>query len=130
MTMMPYSGNEPEDQGDFEIKAKAAFEKLEEASRKMGLYPERSQAMQMPDGEFVLVTEFLLGDVAFSDRVQNPQKYSTNTMVNTMEKNLLGDTFLEERAKIQKRLAAGLDPMDDSMDDVIDDATRNVDGRG
>lgn len=115
------NGPEPQDEGDFEIKCKAAMEKLEETSRKMGLYPEQAHAMKMPDDSFVFVVEFLLGDVAFSDRVQNPQKYSTDTMVNTMEKNLLGDTFLEERAKIQKRLAAGLDPMDDSRDEELMD---------
>lgn len=104
---------EPPDFGDFEIKAKAAFERLEDKARKMGLYVDHVQAVMGADGELVLVADFILGDVAFSDRVQNPEKYSTNTMVDTLEKSMQTDTFLEERAKIQRNLAAGRDPLAD-----------------
>lgn len=110
---------EPPDMGDFEIQAKAAFEKIEDKARQLGLYSDQVHAMMTPDGQMVLVVQFLLGDIAFSDRVQNPQKHQTTRMVDDMEKSMQTDTFLEERERIKRNLEAGRDPLDDGPDEEL-----------
>lgn len=99
------------DEMDFELKAKAAFEQIEDKARQMGLYYDSARAVMLPDGELVLMVDFILGDVAFSDRVQNPQRYSTDTLLRTMEKGQQDDDFLNERERIKQALARGEDPL-------------------
>lgn len=97
------------DEMEFELKAKAAFEQIEDKARQMGLYHDGARAVMMPDGELVLMVDFVLGDVAFSDRVQNPQRYATDSMIRTMEKGQQDDDFLNERERIKTALAEGKD---------------------
>lgn len=97
---------------EFELKAKAAFEQVEDRARQMGLYYDNAHAMMLPDGELVLMVDFILGDVAFTDRVQNPDRYATDNMVGIMEKQYQGDEFLAQRERIRKALAEGKDAVD------------------
>lgn len=92
---------------DFELKAKAALDQIEDEARKMGLYIDEAHVMRAQTGELVFVVQFLLGDIAFTERVQFPDKAATNSMVETMEKQLQQDTFLDERERLRKVLESG-----------------------
>lgn len=100
------------DQVEFEAKAKAAFDLVEDKARQIGLYADEAVVMMMPDGNPVLVVNFMIGDVAFSERVQDPQKHATNSMVDTMKQGILGSSWLDERDRLQKALRAGINPLD------------------
>lgn len=106
---------------EFEIKARAALDRLEDKARQMGLYVDSAHVLLMPvpqasEPEMVFAVNFTLGDIAFSDRVQNPDKHATDSMIRTLEMQMRSDDFLEQRTKIQENIAAGRDPFDDGAD--------------
>lgn len=82
---------------------------LDDLARPLGLYVEGIDWAVDSMGQEVCVATFILGDVAFSDRVQAPQRHATNSMVGIMEKQLQGDTFLDMRERLRLAIAEGRD---------------------
>lgn len=105
---------------DFELKAKAAFEQIDDKARQMGMYSNEAHGMQLPNGDMVLIVDFIVGDIAFTDRVQNPERYATDNAFRTMEKGMQSSEFLSEHERIKQALAAGKDPLAALDDDDTD----------
>lgn len=88
------------------------IEKMESTARALGLYLQTARGQRQPLEEFVLVgtdpvvrpfvvAQFLLGDEAFSDRVQHPEKYSDEAVMKGMEHA----TYESEAERIMRRFA-------------------------
>lgn len=95
---------------------------IEEAARKIGLYVDSSTITMVPgqygNPEPALVVDFLVGDIAFSKRVQDPDTDSFDRSFKELEVSMLDDEFLETRAQIQRNVAAGRDPLDDGDEEA------------
>jgi hypothetical protein len=89
-----------------------AGEALDDLARQLGMYVEHYNWIPTPDGQEALVVDFVLGDIAFSDRIQNPQKYSTDDAIRRIAKQLEADTFLDERTRLKEVLAQGGDVLE------------------
>lgn len=72
------------------------IDKMEEAARKLGLYLNRATGQRQPVDRMVPVgvsvpvrplvaATFTLGDEAFSDRVQHPERYTDDAMLAGIE---------------------------------------------
>lgn len=88
MVMMPA---EPPD--NIEEKMLALKDQVEERCAPLGLYL-RGLGLRPPDEhppDMVVVLDFTLGDLAFSDRVQNPEREQINRQVAEMTDEL-GDS--------------------------------------
>lgn len=106
----------PEEHSEFEATARTALERVEDTTRKIGLYVHQSQVALGPGGELVLLVDFLIGDVAFSDRVQDPQKQQDKQIVNTMERSMVADELIAARDRLERNLKAGRNAYDDGDD--------------
>lgn len=117
MSMMPAGQNGP-DEIEFELKAKAALDELEDDARKIGLYVDSAHVMPDPQGsgEMVFMVDFMLGDVAFSDRVQNPEQYGSDQILRGMEAGMQRSDFEETREKMIESLKNG-----GSLDSFLDE---------
>jgi hypothetical protein len=85
---------------------------LEERARRVGLYLEGSAVVQS-QGRPLLVTRMLLGDVAFTKRVQNPDADDVDRELEEMTARIQDDEFLDARQRIARNVAEGRDPLDD-----------------
>lgn len=96
-------------------EARKLMEELENAARRIGLYAENIAigvpigGPNIPEGEeqMVLVAQFTLGDIAFSDRVQNPQADETDMEFRKMAVDLEKDQFEAKRQEIERKLKEG-----------------------
>lgn len=121
--MDPDEPQDPEDQiRDEAFRAEADSliargEGLAERAKKLGLYAEGPAQITMVPTPFgprpALVQQFQIGRIAFTDRVQDPDTDKFNDDFRTIEVQAQDDAFLDERARIQARLDAGLDPYGD-----------------
>lgn len=83
--------------------------------RRLGLYVERADeaATEGPLGPVsVLLVETTIGDVAFTDRVIDPDKASIDDTFRELEASMLDNEFLDQREQIKRNIAAGRDPLD------------------
>lgn len=105
------------------------WQAFEDKARTLGLYMEGHPQIVMvptpPMGapKIALQVIFQMGRVAFSDRVQFPEKEKVDDTARSMEVGLKDDMFLDERQRIADGLAAGktMDEIllgDDEEDDV------------
>jgi hypothetical protein len=95
---------------------------IEEAARKIGLYVDASQVTVLPTpfgAQAALVVDFLVGDIAFSKRVQDPDTDSFDRQFKELEVSMQDDEFLEARAQIQRNVAAGRHPLDDGEEEEV-----------
>lgn len=103
----------PEIRAQFDLLIERS-EKLIDKARQIGLYIEGHPQVQIvptPGGmAAALVVQYTIGKVAFSDRVQNPEKDKFDDQFRVMEIEAQDDDFLDERQRIAKALDAGLDP--------------------
>lgn len=85
------------------------IEEMEEACRPLGLYLMSSSAGRRefdvggPSRPLVGL-KFIIGDEAFSDRVQHPEKYSDDAMLASMEHGIYED----DARQIAERFAKGI----------------------
>lgn len=125
MTEGPDDGHDHEHLPD---DLRAAFDTMLERSeefiddlRKIGLYAEGPPQMaQIPTPigpQPAMVVQCNIGRVAFSDRIQHPERYETDKTLGVMEINAQDDAYLDERQRIQQALAEGKDPYFDDLDD-------------
>lgn len=93
---------------DHEELARKAPE-LEDAARQIGLYMDEAAVMG-DENQVALVARFSIGKIAFSDRVQHPEKYTVDRELAQMEIGVAKDEFLDARTKIAEAIARGEDP--------------------
>lgn len=91
-----------------------AMRNVEDAGRRCGLHLERSSVAvpAVPDehgGPVMIVADFAVGSLAFTDRVLRPEVEDTNKAVRVMEV----DADLDELAEFKRRLAEGNGPLDE-----------------
>jgi hypothetical protein len=87
-----------------------SIEKLEDATRHIGLYLEQAGILQNEEGHEVIVASFTINKVAFSERVQNPDRHSVDTEFKNLQTGMAKDDFLDVRTKIAEALERGEDP--------------------
>lgn len=88
-----------------------ALEQLEKIARGLGLYVDQVNLGVVGDRELIAV-EFLIGDLAFSDVVQNPMQEDVDQAVALMSAQMHADEGLELRARIQRALDEGRNPLE------------------
>lgn len=84
---------------------KKAVGEMEDAARKLGLYLQDHQLAMDPRDptKMIIIGQFLIGDVAWSDRVQNPQVDAETDQIKTMESDLAKQEFVELRERLERR---------------------------
>jgi hypothetical protein len=105
-----------------EALMETAVATLEETGRSLGLYLGEMMVapppMWIPQEDTaahpVVMVAFAVGDYAFSDRVQNPNKVDQPPAKAASGSSK--DAFLDRRARIQQAIAEGRDPFDDEED--------------
>lgn len=93
---------------------------IDDTFRKIGLYIEGQDVttVQTPFGpKPALLLAVQLGDVAFARRVQDPEAEAMERQFKEMAAGMVGDDFLDARARMARNIAAGRDPLDDGDDD-------------
>jgi hypothetical protein len=119
---------------DDDLNLQAKQEEMELALRSIGVYVEsacwhdplgEARAMVEQSGEmteeqieerfggkkaYVLAVECFVGDVAFSDRVQNPDQFSVDDEFKAIAREFGDQAFKDAQAKIQQAIAEGRDP--------------------
>jgi aromatic ring-opening dioxygenase LigB subunit len=119
---MPPDGPEPEDDGvpeEFREALDALHERrdeIDDVARGLGLYIDQSNLVVVgtPHGmKAAMALDVVIGDVAFSPRVQNPQDYDIDKSFAQMQVNMADDDFLDSRTRIQQNIQEGRDPLDD-----------------
>ena len=107
---------------DLPLAAKS--EELAKALRAIGLYEDQSQWIsqgERPD-EFsppqqdqrnILVMDLLIGELAFSKRIQDPEQFDVDAEFRTMMGGLETSEVDDTRDKIMRRLEQGLNPFEE-----------------
>lgn len=83
--------------------------KLCASLRELGLYADDAdlQVHELPDGRHVVTVDALIGDLAFSRRVQDPEQHDFDAEFRKMTRGSDADRFLDVRAQLEKRIADG-----------------------
>jgi hypothetical protein len=109
---------EPEGSGDeeFDLLTRAIPE-MEDAARKIGLYMEQAVPMQVPlppygEPQLAVVAHFTIGEVAFSDRVQQPEVDQLERQFAEIEAGAAADEFLDIRNRLARSKGKNVDPLD------------------
>lgn len=98
---------DPEEPDRDEVVFDAFVEKMETQCRSLGLYMKDANGGRRPIEQFVLpgtdplvrpfvAATFLLGDEAFSDRVQHPEKYTDDAILASIEHS----TYKDEASRL------------------------------
>lgn len=89
-------------------------DELEAVARKLGLYLNSAAIVPLPpDGTKVgLIADFLIGDVAFTQRIQDPEQEQIDRMFYDMTSGIGNDDFLDKQAQVKKNVAEGRHPFD------------------
>lgn len=107
MSVMP----EPEDP---HAEANALLERwrsseLDDELRKVGVYVDDYDIAGTPQG-VMLFLQCSVGKVAFTQRVQEPEQAGFDDQFRAFEVAAKRDAFLDERARIERCMEAGVDP--------------------
>lgn len=97
-----------------------AGETVADKAERLGLYIEGSQIVPMdtPMGpQPGLVCIFKVGDVAFTDRVQQPEQNESDDQLRVMQQQMAETDYEETKERIAKALAEGRDPFADEDSD-------------
>jgi len=101
---MQFSGLPPEIP---EEKFEALVDKFADESRKIGLYVNgvalNVDEDDIPDKKHMLVMQFVIGDVAFSDRIQDPEADEFDLEFKKIEKGTIIDQMQNIREQYEKR---------------------------
>jgi hypothetical protein len=85
---------------------------LEERARKLGLYLDQALVVETERGT-VIMASLVLGDVAFTPRVQDPDADDVDRQLEALTVGMENDEFLDARTRMERNIAAGRDPLDD-----------------
>lgn len=105
------------DDDDQHLELAQRIEKLEDAARHIGLYLEQGGILQNEQGHEVIVASFTINKVAFSERVQNPERHSVDSEFKNLQTGMAKDDFLDVRTKIAEALERGEDPFASESED-------------
>lgn len=106
----------PEPDPEIEAMVRAAMEDLTEVGRPLGLHFEKGSAAVAPPGDprpTLIVATFAVGDLAFTDRVLDPQSEDEEKVL----RNLRADDALDQFNEVIRRHRAGESPLDDLAQD-------------
>lgn len=92
--------------------AAAARDALDETAEKLGLYMDRAWFLDTPAGT-VIVADFMIGDLAWSQRVQNPDLDEADTAFEQMIADTAREGFDDLAEQIRKNIAEGRSPFDE-----------------
>lgn len=100
---------EPDDEPSEELLSalRDAGEKLGPAAQKIGLYLQGFRIAQRESDEgmkWVIIGDFLMGDVALSDRIIQPEAHDMDEQFRGIVHGAENDEFEEYRAKLQKEI--------------------------
>lgn len=111
------------DPGEGFMEMNLAMQNADDTLSKLGLYTEGVMPYPDPTGQpgFIGVMVCTIGDVAFTDRVQNPEKAETDKAFGAIQHDAGKDEFLDRRVQIQENLAAGRSAFDDGTDNEEDE---------
>jgi hypothetical protein len=90
----------------------AKIPEIEDVARQLGLYMAEAGVLEAENHRVLLAT-FTIGNVAWSERVQHPEQYTTEKELAVMEAGIQKDEFLDVRTQIAERIARGEDPFAD-----------------
>lgn len=118
---MPPDGPEPDDGVPEEFREALdtlheRSEEIDDIARGLGLYIDQSSLVVVgtPRGmKAAMALDVVIGNIAFSPRVQNPQDYDIDKSFAQMQVDMADDDFLDSRTRIQRNIQAGRDPLDD-----------------
>jgi hypothetical protein len=85
---------------------------FEDAARRTGLYLQESAIIEK-DGEAVMVARLLLGEVAFTKRIQDPDADGIDRELEQIEVHVQDEEFDDARERMARNVAAGREPLDD-----------------
>lgn len=87
------------------VEIGARVEALEDVLAKIGLHQDTWHlGLPSPEGKPTIMVNYLIGDIAFSDRVQNPQKVTDDRVVESMDSSFKKEEFDNRVAEIKKLL--------------------------
>lgn len=121
--------DEPDDEemAKFEAEANQVNELIQAGAKgaaDIGLYAEHAQVtpVHTPFGTKPgVAVVFSLGKIAFSDRIQDPEKDKIDDAIRQSEVSHAQDNFLASRERIAANIKAGRDPLDDGDEDEASD---------
>lgn len=121
----PNSNPDPSDDEfirKFDELFRSKIDGVEEAGRKVGLYVRDIGLSAAPNPatmgiEPVMVANFTVGDLAWSDRVQNAEQYTTEAEFRKMAVQTEKEKFEETKAELERRLREGEDLLGQEDDD-------------
>jgi hypothetical protein len=110
----------PEEFGEHASLLQERTVDLDDDLRRLGLYMEAGQMIGVdtpmgPRPALALMT--VIGDVAFTGRVQDPEAAAFDNQFRVIEAEEGTNAFLDERERIKRNIAAGRDPLDDGDGD-------------
>jgi hypothetical protein len=73
---------------------------LEPGLRKIGLYLDNTEMRRLPDGTVAVAVDTLMGDLAFSDRVQNPERHGIDAEFRQLRREMEKDTFEQRKQQL------------------------------
>lgn len=111
---MTEANRTPPEPSDEQINhAHEKAEELEGLARRLGLYVEGFQlgVTEVEDGslKMLIIAEFLPGDVAWSNRVQDPETDQMDVEFRAIQSDLEADEFENYRRQLAERLEASDD---------------------
>lgn len=84
--------------------AQTKSNQLADRAEKIGLYAQGTRLGVTEDGEhLIIVTDFIVGDVAFSPRVQDPEQEAMDDSFSTIEAASAKDDFAEYQRKLMEQ---------------------------
>lgn len=106
---------DPDATSDTWFELRGRFEPLEAALAKIGIYNPALVPIAVPGipGGMALHVSALVGDVAFTDRVQDPEFREVDIEAERILHDVATDSWLDERERVRRNVEAGRAPFDD-----------------
>lgn len=97
----------PEDDGfDAELRiSQSLSDVLDPLLREVGLYIDQTQMQRIENGPTMVMVDCLVGDVAFTDRVQRPEQHDMDAEFRVMQRDLEEQRFADTKKALQEGTA-------------------------
>lgn len=103
-----------------ERKLEAATDELETELRRIGIYTNRTDVLPAADGTLLLVVDASVGDIAFSDRVHDPDAHEVDSQFKGMMREQAKTDMEELREEMRQKAARGENIFDDDDEEDED----------